>query len=160
MTHSAPQAASSAAPTAVRSGAVGSMLEFYDFFIYTQAAALVFPTVFFPSSSPSMAIIASRVLAKVDGDEALVGVRHVEAEVLVVGVGGAEHGALGAAGIALGRLDLDDVGPPFAEDARDGGGGQECCHIDNRDAGKGVHGYLVAGEGEGSPLTVERPSTW
>ena len=59
MTHSAPQAASSAAPTAVRSGAVGSMLEFYDFFIYTQAAALVFPTVFFPSSSPSMAIIAS-----------------------------------------------------------------------------------------------------
>ena len=94
---------------------------------------------------------ASRVLVKVDGDEALVGVRHVEAEVLVVGVGGAEHGALGAAGIALGRLDLDDVGPPFAEDARDGGGGQECCHIDNRDAGKGVHGYLVAGEGEGSP---------
>ena len=35
------------------------MLEFYDFFIYTQAAALVFPSVFFPSDDPSLAIIAS-----------------------------------------------------------------------------------------------------
>ena len=28
---------------ATRSGGIGSMLAFYDFFIYTQASALVFP---------------------------------------------------------------------------------------------------------------------
>ena len=44
---------------ATRSGGIGSMLEFYDFFIYTQASALVFPSVFFPSDDAALAIIAS-----------------------------------------------------------------------------------------------------
>lgn len=44
---------------AAASGWIGSALEYYDWFIYAQAAALVFPTVFFPAGNPTVALIAS-----------------------------------------------------------------------------------------------------
>lgn len=44
---------------AAASAWIGSALEYYDFFIYATAAALIFPQIFFPSENPQVAIIAS-----------------------------------------------------------------------------------------------------
>jgi MFS family permease len=44
---------------AAASGWIGSALEYYDFFIYATASALIFPQIFFPSNNPTVAIVAS-----------------------------------------------------------------------------------------------------
>jgi MFS family permease len=38
---------------------VGTSVEFYDFYIYATAAALVFPQLFFPADNPDLALLAS-----------------------------------------------------------------------------------------------------
>jgi len=53
------QQSSNQARTATASAWIGSALEYYDYFIYAQAAALVFPQLFFPSGDSRVAIAAS-----------------------------------------------------------------------------------------------------
>jgi MFS family permease len=38
---------------------VGTTIEFFDFYIYANAAVLVFPALFFPSSNPTSAMLQS-----------------------------------------------------------------------------------------------------
>lgn len=38
---------------------IGTTVEFYDFYIYATAAVLVFPTLFFPNSDPTTALLSS-----------------------------------------------------------------------------------------------------
>ncbi|WP_260349919.1 MFS transporter [Alloyangia mangrovi] len=38
---------------------VGTTIEFFDFYVYATAAVLVFPALFFPSSDPMTALLAS-----------------------------------------------------------------------------------------------------
>ncbi|WP_307870517.1 MFS transporter [Saccharopolyspora endophytica] len=44
---------------AAASGWIGSALEYYDWFVYAQAAALIFPSIFFPSGNPTVALVSS-----------------------------------------------------------------------------------------------------
>src|SRR4029453_14384300 len=44
---------------AAMSGWIGSALEYYDFALYSLAAPLLFPTIFFPTENPTVGIIAS-----------------------------------------------------------------------------------------------------
>lgn len=44
---------------AAASGWIGSALEYYDFFIYAQAAALIFPTIMFDKNDPKMGVIGA-----------------------------------------------------------------------------------------------------
>ena len=40
---------------------IGTTIEFFDFYIYGTAAVLVFPALFFPSSDPASARLASLI---------------------------------------------------------------------------------------------------
>ena len=87
---------------AAASGWIGSALEYYDFFIYAQAASLVFPTLFFPSDNPQVAIVASF---------ATFGVGYVARPIgaFVLGHWGDTHGrknVLVLCMLLIGRLDL------------------------------------------------------
>ncbi|MGW0891483.1 MFS transporter [Saccharopolyspora sp. NPDC002578] len=55
----APKDSRSTSRKAAASGWIGSALEYYDWFVYAQAAALVFPSIFFPEGDPTVALVAS-----------------------------------------------------------------------------------------------------
>ena len=38
---------------------IGTTIEFFDFYVYATAAVLVFPTLFFPTSDPTSAVLQS-----------------------------------------------------------------------------------------------------
>lgn len=69
MTHAMPNASPATEPlkpAALNSPArvltaslVGTTIEFFDFYVYATAAVLVFPTLFFPNSDPTTALLAS-----------------------------------------------------------------------------------------------------
>ena len=55
----APSLARSQRRRAVIASTVGTTIEWYDFFLYGTAAALVFPHIFFPGQTPYAGVIAS-----------------------------------------------------------------------------------------------------
>ncbi len=56
----APTSATKTSPMRVALASfVGTTVEYYDFFVYGTAAALVFPTLFFPDASPAIGILLS-----------------------------------------------------------------------------------------------------
>ena len=55
----APSLARSQRRRAVLASTVGTTIEWYDFFLYGTAAALVFPHIFFPGQTPYAGVIAS-----------------------------------------------------------------------------------------------------
>ena len=57
--HSAADSGLQQTRKATASGWIGSVLEYYDFFIYATAASLIFPQIFFPAGNPTAAIVAS-----------------------------------------------------------------------------------------------------
>src|SRR5215475_13679336 len=44
---------------AIVASTVGTTIEWYDFFLYSTVAALVFPALFFPHASPGTGVLAS-----------------------------------------------------------------------------------------------------
>ncbi|MHB9755449.1 MFS transporter [Streptomyces sp. BYX5S] len=58
-TADAPATGRAMSKKAAASGWIGSALEYYDWFIYAQAAALVFPGIFFPEGNATIAVLAS-----------------------------------------------------------------------------------------------------
>ena len=81
---------------------------------------------------------------EVQSDEALMEVGHVEREVLFVAGGHAENDSLvDTAGIALERLNLDDIGTPFAEDAARGRGRKEGGEVNDFKTLEWLHAFLL-----------------
>lgn len=58
-TVSAPRGLSRTQRKTVAGGAIGTLIEYYDYYLYGLAAAAVFPTVFFSSNDPVVAQLAS-----------------------------------------------------------------------------------------------------
>src|SRR5690606_13810770 len=83
-------------------------------------------------------------------DIAAFGGLEVEREAALVAVEVPEIGAVAGAaeaGIAGGRFDLDDVGPPVGELAHAGGAGADAGEIEDLEAREGKGGHGVSGSG-------------
>lgn len=56
---STPTSAATSRTRAALGASVGTLIEYYDYYLYGLAAATVFPKVFFPAQNPTMALLAS-----------------------------------------------------------------------------------------------------